>query len=381
LARSDQPDAASIEPALTRNRAFAAAVGHQDAVVFPNLRLLVITCLDPHVDPAHFLGLDLSDAIVIRNVGERITRRRSTTPPPSPNSTTVRARQSATRVNHRTRSYAPADSAASSGQSSRPLRVEQLRRRPPWRPGALLRGVRPEARMPVVARVVSGSPRFRCVLERALDQLQSVALADLAASRSAMRLYLGLETGVEEHRCAAPKQLDRVAAADAGGHTFRQLQLDLLVDSAEELVLAAEMVVESAARDARALDDLLGADTRVTTLGEQLAGRGEQRRACRLAVLDLRPPEGCRTLGCGTPYRARVNHLCPRLYGRYANGSSTPSARRGSWDSVCARACAGEGAGGSSSLPTSAGIRCAWPRRAWDRATCRWRSSALLQAG
>ena len=41
--------------------------------MFPNLRLFVITCLDPRVDPAHFLGLGLSDAMVVRNVGGRVT--------------------------------------------------------------------------------------------------------------------------------------------------------------------------------------------------------------------------------------------------------------------------------------------------------------------
>jgi carbonic anhydrase len=35
--------------------------------------LFVVTCLDPRVDPAHFLGLDLSDAVVVRNVGGRVT--------------------------------------------------------------------------------------------------------------------------------------------------------------------------------------------------------------------------------------------------------------------------------------------------------------------
>src|SRR3989449_3428836 len=64
---------ANVDAALERNRAFAAAGGHQGAVVFPNLRLFVITCLDPRVDPAHFLGLDLSDAVVVRNVGGRVT--------------------------------------------------------------------------------------------------------------------------------------------------------------------------------------------------------------------------------------------------------------------------------------------------------------------
>jgi carbonic anhydrase len=73
LARPDQPGATSIDIALERNRAFAAAGAHQGAVVFPNLRLFVITCLDPRVDPAHFLGLGLSDAMVVRNVGGRVT--------------------------------------------------------------------------------------------------------------------------------------------------------------------------------------------------------------------------------------------------------------------------------------------------------------------
>jgi carbonic anhydrase len=68
-----QAKAENIDTALARNRAFAAAGGHQGAVVFPTLRLFVITCLDPRVDPAHFLGLRLSDAMVVRNVGGRVT--------------------------------------------------------------------------------------------------------------------------------------------------------------------------------------------------------------------------------------------------------------------------------------------------------------------
>ncbi len=64
----------NINPALERNRTFAAASGHEGAVVFPDLRLFVITCLDPRVDPAHFLGLGLGDAMVVRNVGGRVTR-------------------------------------------------------------------------------------------------------------------------------------------------------------------------------------------------------------------------------------------------------------------------------------------------------------------
>jgi len=73
LTGRDQPAAGNIEAAIERNRAFAAAGGHRGAVVFPNLRLFVITCLDPRVDPAHFLGLQMSDAMVLRNVGGRVT--------------------------------------------------------------------------------------------------------------------------------------------------------------------------------------------------------------------------------------------------------------------------------------------------------------------
>ncbi len=75
MAAASSPTTApsNIESALERNRAFAAAGGHEGAVVFPNLRLFVVTCLDPRVDPAHFLGLELSDAMVVRNVGGRVT--------------------------------------------------------------------------------------------------------------------------------------------------------------------------------------------------------------------------------------------------------------------------------------------------------------------
>jgi carbonic anhydrase len=64
---------ANVGPALERNRAFAAEGAHEGAVVFPKLGLFVVTCCDPRVDPAHFLGLGLSDAVVVRNVGGWVT--------------------------------------------------------------------------------------------------------------------------------------------------------------------------------------------------------------------------------------------------------------------------------------------------------------------
>jgi carbonic anhydrase len=73
LASPKQSDAAGIDTALARNRTFAAASGHEGVTVFPTLRLFVITCLDPRVDPAHVLGLDLGDGMVVRNGGGRVT--------------------------------------------------------------------------------------------------------------------------------------------------------------------------------------------------------------------------------------------------------------------------------------------------------------------
>jgi carbonic anhydrase len=73
-ARPDRPEGAGLETALARNRAFAADGGHDGATVFPALGLLVITCLDPRVDPAHLLGLGLGEALVVRNGGGRVTQ-------------------------------------------------------------------------------------------------------------------------------------------------------------------------------------------------------------------------------------------------------------------------------------------------------------------
>ena len=69
----DQPQTAGIDTALARNRSFAAARGHEGAVVFPALRLFVLSCCDPRTDPAQFLGVGMSDALVVRNVGGRVT--------------------------------------------------------------------------------------------------------------------------------------------------------------------------------------------------------------------------------------------------------------------------------------------------------------------
>jgi carbonic anhydrase len=70
--RTESP-VSSFAPALSRNRAFAAAGGHEGLVIMPRLALYVITCLDPRLDPAAVLGLELGDAAVVRNAGGRVT--------------------------------------------------------------------------------------------------------------------------------------------------------------------------------------------------------------------------------------------------------------------------------------------------------------------
>ena len=63
----------NIDALLDRNREFASTGGHKAAVLPPRNAVLVITCLDPRVDPSAFLQLDLADAMVIRNGGGRVT--------------------------------------------------------------------------------------------------------------------------------------------------------------------------------------------------------------------------------------------------------------------------------------------------------------------
>jgi len=65
-----------IDELLERNKA-SARTGAKDngpAIPFvPNKQTFVITCFDPRVDPAIILGLELGDALVLRNGGGRIT--------------------------------------------------------------------------------------------------------------------------------------------------------------------------------------------------------------------------------------------------------------------------------------------------------------------
>src|SRR5258708_3935137 len=60
---------AHIDPLLRRNKDFAATGAHETASIVAKYPVYVITCLDPRTDPSAFLGLEVGDAMVIRNAG------------------------------------------------------------------------------------------------------------------------------------------------------------------------------------------------------------------------------------------------------------------------------------------------------------------------
>ena len=59
-----------LRPLLERNRAFAATGAQAGLAIMPRQQVFLVTCLDPRVDPAAFLGVGLGDAPVIRNAAK-----------------------------------------------------------------------------------------------------------------------------------------------------------------------------------------------------------------------------------------------------------------------------------------------------------------------
>lgn len=68
-----------LDDMLERNKDFAAKQSAAGALMpslpraMPNLKATIIGCADMRVDPAHLLGLKPGEAVVIRNIGGRIT--------------------------------------------------------------------------------------------------------------------------------------------------------------------------------------------------------------------------------------------------------------------------------------------------------------------
>jgi carbonic anhydrase len=69
----------TLDSLLERNKDFAAAQAAAGTLMpslgeaTPNLKAFIIGCADMRVDPAHLLGLMPGEAVVLRNIGGRIT--------------------------------------------------------------------------------------------------------------------------------------------------------------------------------------------------------------------------------------------------------------------------------------------------------------------
>jgi carbonic anhydrase len=62
------------ETVLTRNAGLSGELSERTFTTTPDLKAIVLTCADHRVDPAHVLGLDLGEAVVLRNPGGRVTQ-------------------------------------------------------------------------------------------------------------------------------------------------------------------------------------------------------------------------------------------------------------------------------------------------------------------
>lgn len=69
----------TLDSMLERNKDFAARESAASKLMpslpraLPNVRAIIIGCADMRVDPAHVLGIKPGEAVVMRNIGGRIT--------------------------------------------------------------------------------------------------------------------------------------------------------------------------------------------------------------------------------------------------------------------------------------------------------------------
>jgi len=69
----------NLDSMLERNKDFAARQSAAGTLMpslpraLPNVKAIIIGCADMRVDPAHILGIKPGEAVVIRNIGGRIT--------------------------------------------------------------------------------------------------------------------------------------------------------------------------------------------------------------------------------------------------------------------------------------------------------------------
>lgn len=62
-----------LQTLYERNEAFTEDFVHGDLTIRPKFPMIILTCVDARLDPAYFLGLELGDALVLRNAGARVT--------------------------------------------------------------------------------------------------------------------------------------------------------------------------------------------------------------------------------------------------------------------------------------------------------------------
>jgi carbonic anhydrase len=69
----------NLDRLLQRNKEFAVQQANADALMpsllraMPNVKAIIIGCADMRADPAHVLGTKPGEAVVLRNIGGRIT--------------------------------------------------------------------------------------------------------------------------------------------------------------------------------------------------------------------------------------------------------------------------------------------------------------------
>lgn len=63
----------TIDTLLERNHQFAETRFVAGLPMRPSLKTVIVGCADPRVDPVHIFGLEPGEAVVVRNVGGRVT--------------------------------------------------------------------------------------------------------------------------------------------------------------------------------------------------------------------------------------------------------------------------------------------------------------------
>jgi carbonic anhydrase len=72
VSAGEEEHMSDLQTLLERNGQFTANYNGGMNIV-PKFSTFILTCVDARVDPAHFLGLELGDALVFRNAGGRVT--------------------------------------------------------------------------------------------------------------------------------------------------------------------------------------------------------------------------------------------------------------------------------------------------------------------